>query len=163
MKGMLKVNDWGGRVFDSFAGIAVFALMAIIILQVVMRTVFSAGLPWSIEISTYVFIFLTLIGGIVHVSNESLLMLDLTQLLQGKLGTFQLITTIVSRLSNMVVPAVLGIAAVKWWIAAKQLPLPATGLPQRYVITVIMCAFFVMALTQFLTLFAPQKHITSAL
>lgn len=158
-----KINRAIGGVFDVVAAFVLFILCITILAQVVMRVFFGSGLFWSIETSVYLFIFLGAFSGIVLVSREGFLALNITVLFRSKGSVYKTVTTAVSRIANIVAPTVLAIASLHWWTSVEGLALTATGVPQRFVVSVMLFAFSVMALTQLLTLFSPPKNNLPAL
>lgn len=115
------------RVAEGIAVLAVFAVTALIGFQIIMRELFSTGLPWADEAARYAGLIIVFLGApILMVRNEHVKVDMLTDRLKGRARALTLVAIDVSMV------AFSGMFLVAGWFfleRAARFSTPAIGMP----------------------------------
>ena len=74
---LVRFRDAGDRLEEAFMTVALAAMTLLTFLQVVLRYVFGTGFVWSLEVTTYLFAWLVLIGMSYGVRTQAHIAVDL--------------------------------------------------------------------------------------
>lgn len=127
---MQKAIDRLFKGIDYLTGILTGCMVLFVFLNVVLRMVFNSGLTWSEELSRYLFVFVTYIGGISAMHSNGHFGVDtLVSRVKPKL---QLIFYIMSQTIIAIVMIILVQGSLKMVIQSKASVTAALGIPYSF-------------------------------
>lgn len=148
-----KIQKAVGRIQDVFLaliGIALALIMVIVFVQTFTRFVIFYSLPWSEELSRYLFVFIIMIGLNVAIRDDMLIRIDLIDyFIKGKAAVvLNLLRTIV----GLGVSAIVGVNASSLFKIGMIQKSPAMQIPMIIMYSVIFAGYLLAAVAMIIKL-----------
>lgn len=132
-------------IFLALIGIALAAIMVIVFIQTFTRFVIFHSLPWSEELSRYLFVFIIMIGLNVAIRDDMLIRIDLIDYaIKGKAA---MILKILRLLVGLVVSAVISHNATSLFTVGMIQKSPAMQIPMITMYAVICVGYLLAAVS----------------
>lgn len=133
------------KVLLALIGIAMAIMMSVIMLQTLTRYVIFYSLPWSEELSRYLFIFVIMVGLSVAIKEDMLISIDLIdRMLPGKSGKW---LDAVRRALALFVSIVIVIFCSRMFTIGKIQKSPAMGIPMITMYGTIFASYILSAIS----------------
>ena len=126
-------------------GIAIAVMMSVIMLQTLTRYVIFYSLPWSEELSRYLFVFVIMIGLSIAIKEDMLISIDLIdRVFPGKCGKW---LDAVRKTMALLVSIVIVIFCSRMFTIGKIQKSPAMGIPMITMYGIIFVSYILAALS----------------
>ncbi len=141
-----KIQKAVGRIQDVFLaliGIALALIMVIVFVQTFTRFVIFHSLPWSEELSRYLFIFIIMIGLNVAIRDDMLIRIDLIDyFIKGKAAV---VLNLLRTIAGLVVSFIIGTNASSLFKIGMIQKSPAMQIPMIIMYSVIFVGYLLAA------------------
>ena len=151
LKGYSKFLDLIEKVEKLILAVTVPAMVGVMMYQVILRYVFSAGNPWSEELTRYLFIFNVMIAAAIAVRRNSHLQIDIILNLLSK--RVQDIITIIATIAGIAFMALLFKDSITLCQQAAKNISPGTGLSMAIPYACMPIGLVLMILTSIEVIF----------
>lgn len=150
MKTLNKICDVIQEIILGVIGICLLAIILVVCLQTFFRYVVFNSLPWSEELSRYLFVALILLGVSVSISRDSLVRMDL---IDGALSQrAKSVLHIVRQVIALVISAGIAYESVGLLKLGAFRKSPAMQIPMHYVYSIVLIAFVLATFCAFVKL-----------
>ncbi|MDR1885157.1 MAG: TRAP transporter small permease [Synergistaceae bacterium] len=145
-----RVFERAQEFFLTLVGVALALIMCIVFLQTFTRFVIFHSLPWSEELSRYLFVFILMIGLNVAIRDDMLIRIDLVDYVIK--GVWQRIFAVVRNLVGLAVGLVISVNATGLFRIGMIQKSPAMRIPMIIMYSLICAGFAIASISMFFKL-----------
>lgn len=143
-----KIENAFGKIQDfllSLTGLAIGIMMSVIMLQTVTRYVIFYSLPWSEELSRYLFVFVIMVGLTIAIKKDMLISIDLIdRVLPAKAEKY---LDALRKCLALAVSVVIAICCTRMFTIGMIQKSPAMGLPMITMYGLIFVSYILVAVS----------------
>ena len=140
-----KVFEKAQNVLLVLTGIALALMMCVIMLQTLTRYVIFYSLPWSEELSRYLFVFVIMIGLTLAIKQDMLISIDLIdRILPEKIDKY---VDAIRKIIALVVSVIIMICCTRLYTIGMLQKSPAMGIPMIVMYGTIFISYIFAAIT----------------